>query len=201
MRAAILLSNLPSARRCQETAYWWEVVTIHRKRRVLHIVFKQSWPSLFSGISISIVPVHIFKRNHITIYFLILPYLFLILICFLSCFYNSFDHFGFPWDVYFLFFRTGLFILSYEAFNQHFQHNIYFAFPCSAHKGKHVRKFYEQNHGMWSREGPLREFRLSPLFLGEETSMWSTFLCYPLFLCFVFTHFRRWPRLSLAEWH
>lgn len=108
-------------------------------------------------ISISVVSAHTFERHHITIYFLILLYLFLILIFFLSCFYNSFDHFGFPGDVYFLSFPAGLFILSYKAFNQCFPHDIYFAFLCGAHRGKHVRRFYWWNLRTWGKKAPLRD--------------------------------------------
>lgn len=72
-----------------------------------------------------------------TFHFLTPPYLFLILIFFLSCFYHSFDHFGSPRGAYFLFFPTGfLRILSSKAFHQQLPRGVFSVF-CT-HRGRHA---------------------------------------------------------------
>lgn len=164
------------------------------------MIFKQKQLSLFPMIDISIVSGHIHERNHITVCFLTLPYLFLISIFFLSCFHTSFDHLGFPWDVYFLFVPAGLFILFDKAFNQCFPHNIYFAFLCSTHKGKHVRVCYLEPQNMeqaWSSEVVVSE----PAVIRGGNFLVKYFHLLNPVPWFCLGSFLRWSHLSLDMRH
>lgn len=54
-----------------------------------------------------------------------------------------------------------VYLFSYKASHQCSPHNMYFAFLCSTHRGKHVRRLYREAHRLWSREAPRRELCVS----------------------------------------